>query len=77
MAKSPLPKKEKKAEVQMTFSQALHAVLAHKKVTRLDWNNPQEYLLMQDNFLRIHKEGLIHNLIVSEGDMLGIDWVIV
>lgn len=78
MSQSPLPKKEKKpkAEVQLSFTQAIHSILAHNKVTRLEWKNPEEYILLQDNFLRIHKDGKFHNLIVSEGDMLALDYII-
>ena len=61
----------------MTFPEAMSAVLAGKKVTKLEWGNEKIYLFL-DKTLNIMKEdGAINTLIVSDGDMLGMDWVTV
>ena len=61
----------------MTFPEAMSAVLAGAKVTKLEWGNDKIYLFL-DGTLNIMKEdGTVNTLIVSDGDMLGTDWVVV
>ncbi len=61
----------------MSFPVAIQAIKGGKKVRRQEWLDKEEYCLLQNNFLQIHRDGKFHNWIVSEGDILAIDWVIV
>jgi len=73
---SPLPK-PKKAEKLMTFPEAMKAVIAKKRIGRIEWGKGnEEYGVLKDNFLMIYRNGAFHTWIVSEGDMLAIDWVV-
>ncbi|MEX2053943.1 MAG: MW1434 family type I TA system toxin, partial [Candidatus Colwellbacteria bacterium] len=76
-SQSPLPPKSRKVEVGMAFPDAMQAATEGKKVRRTEWADEKEYGVLQDTFLRIFKGGELHNWIISEGDMLAIDWVVV
>lgn len=71
MATSPLPPK------QLDFGQAMAAVTLGKKITKVSWNSLEEYGLLQDGHLRLHKDDKFHNWIVTEGDLTGIDYIII
>lgn len=73
---SPLPKKDNKV-VQLSFLSAISGIIAGRKVRRLEWSDPEEYCLLKDNFLMIHRNGEFHTWIISEGDLMATDWVIV
>ena len=47
-----------------------------QRVTRLEWNDPNIYVFLS-GYLRIRLASGDHDLIVSTGDMLGTDWVVV
>lgn len=74
---SPLVKSENLV-VEFDFPDAVRQILLGKKITKLEWDNPEYYILLQDGHLRIHKpDGKFYDLIVSDGDMAGTDWVVV
>lgn len=76
---SPIIKKPIIAEDNQTidFPDAMRSVVSGSKVTKLEWDNP-EIVVWFDEHLKIKlADGTIHDLIVSDGDMLGEDWVIV
>ena len=73
---SPLPNKEKKQDT-MDFVEAINQIKIGKKVRRLEWTDEKEYGLLKDTFLMIHRQDKFHQWIVSEGDMMAIDWVII
>lgn len=73
---SPLPSRNKKKE-ELSFPEALSVLIGGKKIRRLEWNEEEEYGLLKDSFLMIHRNDKFHTWIVSEGDLLAIDWVIV
>lgn len=75
-SQSPIPSFRKVA-IQLAFPEAIRAVIGGAKIQRLEWTDKKEYGLLQDSFLKIHKKGEIHNWIVSEGDLMARDWVIV
>ena len=62
-------------------------MLEGKRVTRLEWGNPDIFLFMfmwgqinpnvpAGKYLSIHNaDGSVHPLYMSDGDMLGDDWV--
>ena len=61
----------------LNFSKAMQAVVDGKRVTKLEWNNPNVVIYLLD-FLYIKLgDGSSHTLTVSSGDMLGEDWVVV
>ena len=60
------------------FPDAIRELLQGVNVTKLEWDNVDIYLTMDDEKLMIKLEdGLLHPLIVSTGDMTGVDWVCV
>ena len=59
----------------MDFPEAMKAVIAHKKVQRLDWPD-KVYGVMKDGFLMLQKEDGPHQWLVSDADMLAQDWVV-
>lgn len=83
------PSSDPSKPVGMDFSSAIKQVLEGKRVTRLNWGNPEIYLLMfmfgninarvpTGKYLTIHHaDGAMHPLYISDGDMLGDDWVVV
>jgi hypothetical protein len=59
----------------MIFTEALNAVADGKKITRPEWDK-NEYGLMQDDRLRIHIKDKYHDWILSYGDILAEDWIV-
>ena len=75
-SKSPLPT-AKKVRLELSFPDAIREIaILGNKIRRVEWSDPEEYCLLKDSFLMIHRNGNFHTWIVSEGDMLAIDWVI-
>lgn len=78
MSFSPIPKKKSnKTSASLSFSNAMQAIINGGKVRREEWSDKEEHCLLKDNFLMIHRSGKFHAWIVSEGDMMAIDWIIV
>ena len=72
---SPTPKFT--ATATLTFANALKEVVSGEKVTKLEWNSHETFLFMQAGILHIHNETGDHVLKVSDGDILGEDYVII
>jgi len=68
------PKKETKP---FDFYQAIKQVHKGKKVSRLAWEDKNEYALMHNEFLSIHTKGKTHQWAVHETDMIADDWFII
>jgi len=49
-------------------------IVAGKKVTKLEWDNKEEYGFMKDEILSIHRNGKDHGWLVSLADISGEDW---
>ena len=63
---------------EMTFSEAIDAIIIGQSVTKLEWDNPDIYGLLKDGFLMLRKDdGMFYQWIISEGDLMGADWVVV
>lgn len=60
----------------MTFPQAIEQVILGKKVTRDEWSNNEEYVYLKDGWLMIRLKGADYQLIVSDGDLLALDWTL-
>ena len=78
----PSPALKKKTYKGMfTFQEAVTHVLLGHALTRAEWKNPMEYILLKDGFLCIHHSAdpkeRTYRLMVSEGDMVGTDWMII
>ena len=79
-SQSPLPNK-KKVKLEMSFPHALEVVIGGGKVRRLEWADQKEHLVLKDEYLKVYriktgetKYGF-HALLVTEGDLMAIDWV--
>ena len=73
-APSPVVSKPK---IEFGFPEAIQAVIGGKSVRRIEWADADEFCLLRDSFLMIHKDNKYHTWIVSEGDLMAIDWVII
>lgn len=73
ISRSPVP--TKKIDM-LTFADAVREVLNGKRLTRIAWNDVQTFILLKGEFLTIHIGGKYHQLIVSVGDMEGLDWYV-
>ena len=62
----------------MDFGSALDEVIKGKKVRRLSWEDPKEYLAILDVQLLIFRseDQMLHPLTVSTGDITGNDWIV-
>jgi hypothetical protein len=80
MSESPKPKQPKSlAPKQLDFPTALAEVILTRHLTRLEWNNKEIYIALRDGFLmiRVIEDGSFHPLLVTDGDMLAKDWVVI
>lgn len=74
---SPLPKKKVIQEPEtMTFPEAMEQVIKGKKITRIEWDSREDYGLLKDGFLLIHNKKDFHKWMITDGDLLATDWVI-
>lgn len=77
---SPVPQ-VKTVSRMMSFADACKEILAGNKVTKMEWKNPAEYFLLHNGKLSVHHSGdpddVYHILMVSDGDMLGIDYMLI
>ena len=65
-------------EVQtMTFPEAMKMILNGKQVKRLAWSPSPDYALLKDGWLTIFTKGKLHTWKVNDGDMEGVDWIVV
>lgn len=72
-SQSPVPARK---PIEMSFNDAIKAVMGGKKIRRLEWSDEDEYGVLRDSYLMIHRNKKFHTWIVSEGDLLAIDWVV-
>lgn len=76
-SQSPLPSEESAVETPIAFPFAIEMLIGGKKIRRKEWESEDEYGLLKDNFLMIHRNDKFHTWIVSEGDLLAQDWVVI
>jgi len=76
---SPKPSKLPEKSKGMDFYEALKSMVNGNKVTREEWNDVHTYLCLSDGRLKIYKSDTqkLYDLIVQDGDILGMDWFIV
>ena len=71
---SPTPPKI----TEMDFPTALREVIAGKKITKLEWCNKEVVVLLEKEILTIYRDdGKSYQLILSEADIKGSDWIVV
>jgi hypothetical protein len=61
--------------IKMDFYDALKEVMKGNKVTKLEWNN-SDYVFLNGGKLRIMLNSVLFDLILTDGDMSGTDWII-
>jgi hypothetical protein len=72
---SPLPKTD---QTPMDFPSAIARIIAGDKITKIEWNNPEYYGVLEGGFLMLHKpDGKLYQWIVSDGDIMGEDWIVI
>jgi len=71
---------EDKKEFSMktiNFPSAIKELTNGKKIHKLEWKDKNYYGLLDEAQLRLHKsDGRLYDWIISEGDLLGEDWII-
>ena len=63
-------------ETRMDFPSALGFVIKGRRITKLEWNDKDSYGMMRGGFLMLYRNGEWYRWILSDGDLLGQDWVI-
>jgi len=64
---------------EMDFFDAIREIMhGDTKVTRTEWGNNEEYCLLKDGILTLHKaDGKFYSWLISDGDINAVDWNIV
>lgn len=65
-------------EPTLTFAQCLEQLILGKTYRRLSWEDEQIYIIIRDGQLMIWRtdDKRFHPLIVSVGDIEGVDWIL-
>lgn len=75
---SPLPQKTDEATViTLDFPNAMQAIIDGKKITKLEWNNPEIIALMREGYLEIFMDNQFQTWTIRDADLLGEDYIIV
>ena len=61
----------------MSFGDALYETARGRKITKIEWANKEIYGYLVNAELRLYKDGRDHMWVVSEGDIIGKDWIII
>lgn len=72
----PTPSFSKSADA-LDWYDAIRAVVAGKKITRVEWGSSDCVFLHAERLHLRKADGTLHQLIVSEGDLLATDWIVV
>lgn len=62
--------------VTMDFPNAMRLIIEGKKITKLEWGDKNLYGILANGLLMLHKEDGFHTWVISEGDLIGKDWVL-
>ena len=63
--------------IALSFPDAMKEIIDGKKVTRIEWNNPEEYGYLKDGWLTIHTNGKDCIWKVGDGNLNNNDWCVV
>lgn len=73
MEKSPVIKSKPQ---ELTFPEAIKSLIEGKRISRVSWGDVPDYGLMKDGYLMICRNGNFFRWVVSESDMVGVDWIV-
>ena len=60
----------------MNFPTAIGRIIAGNKIHKLEWQDKEYYGLLKEGFLVLHKpDGQFYRWNISEGDLLGEDYI--
>lgn len=59
----------------MGFPDAMQVVKAGGRVRRVSWDNKEWAGLRNGNLCILKEDGLLHQWLVNDGDIMGEDWV--
>jgi hypothetical protein len=76
---SPTSPKPQQVQIKkFDFPEAIKQLNIGKSITRVGWSDPEYFLAVIDGHLKIHKpDSKFYDLIVTDGDMLAEDWMLV
>ena len=77
MSPVALSVKEEDPRIQMDFFDAMKMLADGKKITRIAWETEKTYGVLQDGYVCIMRDGKTHTWTINDGDLMGIDWVLV
>lgn len=69
-------KKTQELRAAMTFGEAMTQLSQGAKITRIEWNNVEEYGQLYIGWLMIYRNNKYNVWQVSDGDLLANDWII-
>lgn len=61
---------------EFDFPALVDKLIIGQKARRQAWEDP-ETVIFVNGFLKIRKEGIVHDLILAEADLTATDWVVV
>lgn len=61
---------------ELDFLTALKYAIEGERITKEEWGNNEIYCVMENGMLCLHKNGIVHHWLISEGDTIGNDWAI-
>jgi len=62
---------------EMKFSDTISYLLEGKKIHRLGWKDKEEYGIIDNAILKIHKpDGKLYKWILNDGDLSGKDFIV-
>ena len=64
-----------KEEKTMSFPEAIIKVIEGEMITKLEWNDMDAYGVLKDGRLKIVLKGKEFDWILSDGDLMGLDYV--
>ena len=80
MSQSPrFPQNNNSPLVMYDFYAALKLVMQGKKMTRIEWQNHNEYMYMgkRDEYLHIFTKNEDHTFTIHRSDIEAIDWIVI
>jgi hypothetical protein len=63
--------------IDMDFPAAMQAVIQGERISKREWDSQYVYGEIRQGYLMIHKEDGWHRWVLSDGDLLGVDWFVV
>jgi len=62
----------------LSFGGAIQRILKGERVTRLEWDGDEFYGFLNNGLLSLHKpDGKNYHWVLSEGDMIGTDYIVI